>query len=191
MATRITSTPGLLEREDDLRRLRGAIERARDGAGGLVLVQGPAGVGKTRLLARVRSDGAAAGLRVLVARGATLERSFAFGVARQLFEAQLLATPDDEREALLSGAARLSERLFGEAGLPLEARGRRGVRRPARATQPQWEMYDLETDRLERTNLAYEGYRRSPQEERQFRRLKRELERVGRERLKVAVSAGA
>jgi choline-sulfatase len=61
----------------------------------------------------------------------------------------------------------------------------------AHRTQPQWEMYDLETDRLERTNLAYEGYRRSPQEERQFRRLKRELERVGRDRLKVDVSAGA
>jgi DNA-binding CsgD family transcriptional regulator len=115
----ITSTPGLLEREDELRRLRHAITGASDGAGGLVVLRGPAGVGKTRLLARARSDAAAAGLNVLEARGAPLERAFAFGVARQLFEAPVLAEPD----GLLSGAARLSERLFGEAGAPLEAQG--------------------------------------------------------------------
>src|SRR5262245_24509710 len=115
----ITSTPGLLEREDELRRLRHAIAGASDGAGGLVVLRGPAGVGKTRLLARARSDAAAAGLSVLEARGAPLERAFAFGVARQLFEAPVLAEP----EGLLSGAARLSERLFGDAGAPLEAQG--------------------------------------------------------------------
>jgi DNA-binding CsgD family transcriptional regulator/tetratricopeptide (TPR) repeat protein len=123
MATRITSPPGLLEREDELRRLQRAIERACDGTGGLVSVHGPAGVGKTRLLARARSQAGAAGMRVLEARGAPLEATYAFGVARQLFEAPVLAAPDDERAALLSGAARLSERLFGEAGPPLEAEG--------------------------------------------------------------------
>jgi arylsulfatase A-like enzyme len=45
---------------------------------------------------------------------------------------------------------------------------------------PQWEMYDLRTDPLERTNLAYEGFHRSPQQEREFRRLKRKLRRVQR-----------
>jgi choline-sulfatase len=45
---------------------------------------------------------------------------------------------------------------------------------------PQWEMYDLKTDPLERTNLAYEGYHRSPEQEREFRRLRRKLRRVGR-----------
>jgi hypothetical protein len=39
--------PGiLLEREDDLARIDGALARARDGRGTLVVVEGPAGVGK-------------------------------------------------------------------------------------------------------------------------------------------------
>jgi choline-sulfatase len=48
---------------------------------------------------------------------------------------------------------------------------------------PQWEMYDLETDPLERTNLAYEHYRRTPEQEREYERLKRKLARVEQTRL--------
>ena len=50
-------------------------------------------------------------------------------------------------------------------------------------TRPQWEMYDLKTDPLERKNLAYEGRRRTPEQERQFERLQRKLARVQRTRL--------
>jgi choline-sulfatase len=49
---------------------------------------------------------------------------------------------------------------------------------------PQWEMYDLKTDPLEKKNLAYEGYERSTREEAQFQRLKRKLARVEKTRLK-------
>jgi hypothetical protein len=48
---------------------------------------------------------------------------------------------------------------------------------------PQWEMYDLKTDPLERTNLAYGGYRRTAEQERQYKRLRRKLARVERTRL--------
>ena len=48
---------------------------------------------------------------------------------------------------------------------------------------PQWEMYDLKTDPLERTNLAYKHYRRTPQQQREYKRLKRKLARVERRRL--------
>ncbi len=48
----------------------------------------------------------------------------------------------------------------------------------------QWEMYDLRADPLERTNLAYEDYERTPKQERQFRRLKRKLASVERTRLR-------
>ena len=41
----------------------------------------------------------------------------------------------------------------------------------------QWEMYDLKRDPLERTNLAYKGYKRTPTQERQYRRLRRKLAR--------------
>jgi arylsulfatase A-like enzyme len=48
---------------------------------------------------------------------------------------------------------------------------------------PQWEMYDLKTDPLERTNLAYKDYRRTPEQEREYKRLRRKLARVERTRL--------
>jgi choline-sulfatase len=47
----------------------------------------------------------------------------------------------------------------------------------------QWEMYDLEADPLERTNLAHRGYRRTPEQERQYKRLRRKLARVEQTRL--------
>jgi arylsulfatase A-like enzyme len=47
----------------------------------------------------------------------------------------------------------------------------------------QWEMYDLKKDPLERTNLAYKGYERTAEQERQYKRLRRKLAKVERKRL--------
>src|ERR1700741_674031 len=47
----------------------------------------------------------------------------------------------------------------------------------------QGEMYDLLTDPLERTNLAYPGYERTAEQEHHFPRLQRELEVVQKTRL--------
>jgi arylsulfatase A-like enzyme len=49
--------------------------------------------------------------------------------------------------------------------------------------KPQWEMYDLKNDPLEKANLAYSGYKRTPEQEKQFQRLKRKLARVEKTRL--------
>ena len=48
----------------------------------------------------------------------------------------------------------------------------------------QWEMYDLRTDPLERVNLAYAGHKRTPAQEREYRRLRAKLAHVERTRLK-------
>ena len=48
----------------------------------------------------------------------------------------------------------------------------------------QWEMYDLKRDPLERTNLAHAGYKRTPAQEKQYRRLRGKLARVKRQRLR-------
>ncbi len=47
----------------------------------------------------------------------------------------------------------------------------------------QWEMYDLKTDPLERKNLAYKHYKRTPAQQREYQRLRRELARVEQTRL--------
>ena len=70
----------LLERDGELESLRAALAEAANGEGRLALVEGPAGIGKTRLLAELRAAAEEDGARVLSARGSELEREFPFGV---------------------------------------------------------------------------------------------------------------
>jgi arylsulfatase A-like enzyme len=49
--------------------------------------------------------------------------------------------------------------------------------------RPQWEMYDLKSDPEETENIAHPGFDRSPEQERQLRRLKRKLAAVEKTRL--------
>jgi choline-sulfatase len=48
----------------------------------------------------------------------------------------------------------------------------------------QWELYDLRRDPLERVNLAWRGRRRTPEQQREYRRLRRKLRRVEQTRLR-------
>jgi DNA-binding CsgD family transcriptional regulator len=103
----------LLERAGELRLLQSAIADVRGGSGRIIIIEGPAGIGKSALLAQARVAASRAGLRVLSARGNELEREFAFGVARQLFEVPV-ARADAERQAqLLAGAAGFTRPLLG------------------------------------------------------------------------------
>lgn len=108
----------LLEREGLLAELGAALSRARSANGGVTLVQGPAGIGKTRLLDESRERASALGLRVLSARGGQLERGYGFGVARQLLEAPLASASAEDRGELLSGAAVLAEPVFWSSATP-------------------------------------------------------------------------
>lgn len=76
----------LLERAAELAAITAAIDAARAGAGAVLVVEGAAGIGKTRLLAHACEQAAAAGMTVLTARAAEYEDGYAWGVVRQLFE---------------------------------------------------------------------------------------------------------
>src|SRR3954449_12900371 len=104
--TDATGSPqtSLLERDADVAVLRALLDAAREGNGEIAAIEGSAGIGKTRLLAEARSIAAGMGVRVLAARGGELEREFAFGLVRQLFE-PLLATATAEQRADLCGGA--------------------------------------------------------------------------------------
>jgi DNA-binding CsgD family transcriptional regulator len=107
----VTSATGaLLERERELEALRGALDRAAAGEGMLVLIEGPAGVGKTELEREARAAAERTGMTALDARGSELERPFAFGVVRQLLESVIGDVR--ERPELFAGAARPAARLF-------------------------------------------------------------------------------
>jgi DNA-binding CsgD family transcriptional regulator/tetratricopeptide (TPR) repeat protein len=109
---------GLLERDRELGALDALAAGAARGEGRLALVEGAAGIGKSRLLAEAR-ERAGDSMRVLSARGSELEREFPFGVVRQLFE-PVLADPA-EREAALAGAARPAAAVFGSLGTERES----------------------------------------------------------------------
>ncbi|MDX2931485.1 AAA family ATPase [Streptomyces ipomoeae] len=96
---------GLLEREEELRRLEGAIAGAKAGTGTVVAVEGSAGNGRTRLLRAAMERAAVSGMAVVSARGGQMETEFAFGIARRLFGPVLTAAETGEREVLLEGAA--------------------------------------------------------------------------------------
>jgi DNA-binding NarL/FixJ family response regulator len=101
----------LFERLRELGELDAQIHRAATGQGCLAVVEGPAGIGKSRLLAesRRRAEGS---MRVLSARGSELEGEFPFGVVRQLFDPEL--ADHGRREALLNGGAAPAAPVFGE-----------------------------------------------------------------------------
>ncbi len=80
------------------------------------MVEGPAGIGKTVLLAVARGAAGEEGFRVLRARGAELEREFAFGVVRQLVEPVVAGASEEERTHLLDGPPGVAARLLGLAG---------------------------------------------------------------------------
>src|SRR5919201_6430910 len=109
--SRVSVAADLLEREGELAQLGALVEAAHGRAGRFVLVEGGAGIGKTRLLAAARERGRAVGMRVLHARGGELEREFAYGIVRQLFEPALAGASEGDRDELLGGAAALSAPL--------------------------------------------------------------------------------
>ncbi|MGH2992513.1 MAG: ATP-binding protein, partial [Solirubrobacterales bacterium] len=112
----IETTATLLERDRELDELGDALTGAQQGRGRVVLVEAPAGLGKTSLLAAASEIAAEAGMAWLRARATELERDFAYGVVRQLLEPALAEASDPERERLFEDAAALSKPLFAPTG---------------------------------------------------------------------------
>ncbi|MEV6491809.1 AAA family ATPase [Actinoplanes sp. NPDC051633] len=75
----------LLQREREIAALGRQIGAVRAGAGRLIVVEGPAGIGKSSLLTATARMARAASVRVLRAWGGPLERDAGWQIARQLF----------------------------------------------------------------------------------------------------------
>jgi DNA-binding CsgD family transcriptional regulator len=98
----------LLERKLELTQLTRRMEAAGRGEGGIVLLEGPAGIGKTALLGAACERAREFGMQAGAARGGELESGLPWGVVRGLFEPGLEAASKAERRRLLAGAAGLA-----------------------------------------------------------------------------------
>ncbi len=107
MCARTAGMVALLERDSELHLLERVIESAQRGRGGVVLIEGRAGVGKTELLRLAEALGRDAGFRVLRGRGTELDRPFGFGVVRALLERCVRESPD-----VLGGGAESAAAVF-------------------------------------------------------------------------------
>ena len=102
----------LLERDRELEQLHVALRGVGRQDGRTLVIEGAAGIGKSRLLDEARARAARLGVRVLTARATELEQGFPFGVIRQLFERLLVEADGAERARWLAGAAALAEDLL-------------------------------------------------------------------------------
>ncbi len=88
-----------------------------DRGGGVVMLEGGAGIGKTALLDACCERAGVLGHRVLCGRGSQLESDFPFGLVRQLFERAVKAGGED----LLAGPAAAAAALLGGVASPVNA----------------------------------------------------------------------
>src|SRR5919205_41801 len=106
----------LVEREAELALLDHLLAEAAEGLGSMLVLSGPPGVGKTRLIAEAHERAEARGATALRARAGELERDFSHGVVRQLFEPAVARATGEERVKLFAGAAGPAGPPFGLGG---------------------------------------------------------------------------
>jgi tetratricopeptide (TPR) repeat protein/transcriptional regulator with XRE-family HTH domain len=104
---------GLLERDDDLDRCSAVLEAVRDRVGATVVIEGPAGIGKSHLVAQVCTEAAVRGIVPLAVRGNQRDQTMAFGAARTLLARWVAGRGERERRALFAGAADLARVPLG------------------------------------------------------------------------------
>jgi DNA-binding CsgD family transcriptional regulator len=104
----VAQPAALLEREHEVERVYAALRAVGQQAGVALIIEGAAGIGKSRLLDEARLRAPDLGVTVLSARSTELEQGFPFGVVRQLFERRLLEADTGGRERWLAGAAALA-----------------------------------------------------------------------------------
>ena len=83
----LAPVPGIRGREAETAVLADAIDRAAAGQLAIVLIDGEAGIGKTRLLEAALETARRRGMRVAAGRAAELERTRPFGLVAGMFGA--------------------------------------------------------------------------------------------------------
>jgi DNA-binding CsgD family transcriptional regulator/tetratricopeptide (TPR) repeat protein len=106
------SSAPLLERDREQAAVERVLESAREASGGILLIEGPPGIGKTELVLWALRRAEAEGMAVASARASEFERELAFGIVRQLLERSVARSGEDEARELFAGAAGLARPVF-------------------------------------------------------------------------------
>jgi DNA-binding CsgD family transcriptional regulator len=108
----------LLEREAEIAQAHEALRDTAAGAGSLLIVTGPPGIGSSALLHHI-TEAAPAGAHLLRAGGMLTEQGFTFGVVHQLLHPLVAAATAAQRHRLLRGPAHaVRDSLAGESRAP-------------------------------------------------------------------------
>ncbi|MFI5733628.1 AAA family ATPase [Kribbella sp. NPDC051587] len=94
---------GVLERPDELGRIAAALDAAGRGDGKVVVIEGEAGIGKSRLVAEARAMAKERGFVRMQATGDEVESAMAWGVVRQLIERSIARYAGETRAAIIAG----------------------------------------------------------------------------------------
>jgi predicted ATPase len=97
----LAPVPRMCGREAEIQALGEALGRVAAGGPAIVLVEGEAGIGKTRLLAEVLEDARGRGMQVAAGRAEELERTRPFGVLAAALGCAR-SSPDPQRAAIVA-----------------------------------------------------------------------------------------
>ncbi|MFD1147705.1 AAA family ATPase, partial [Saccharothrix hoggarensis] len=92
-----------LERDRELARITAALDSAAAGDGRVVVIEGRAGIGKTRLVQDTRALAKQRGFGRIQAVGDALESAMAWGVVRQLVERSISRYRGEVRDRIMAG----------------------------------------------------------------------------------------
>jgi DNA-binding CsgD family transcriptional regulator len=110
----VTVADDPLERATELGRLAALLDDVQSGRGQVCVIEGPSGIGKSRLLAACTDLATERAMQVLRVRCSELTRDHPFGVAHNLFGPTLLRSDTATRARLMQGPASLAEPVFGQ-----------------------------------------------------------------------------
>ena len=136
----VAPVPRICGREAEIAALGAALGRVAAGGPSIVLVEGEAGIGKTRLLAQVLADARGRGMQVAAGRAEELERTRPFGLLAAAFGCAR-SSPDPRRAAI---AGLLAAPAAGDQG-PITVTSDPGLR---------FRAVDAFTDLVEELALA-------------------------------------
>ncbi len=101
----MSSASQILERDGELARIADALDSAVAGNGRVIVIEGLAGIGKTRLVREARELARQRGFGRLQATGDETETSMSWGVVRQMVERSVSRYSGEVRQAILDGPA--------------------------------------------------------------------------------------